>query len=358
MSEPRSQHEDALFLRACRGEDVPRTPVWMMRQAGRYLPEYRAVRERYDFLTSCKTPEIACELTLQPIRRFGVDAAIVFSDILIGLPGMGVDVAFAPGPKLARTIRTPADVDTLRVAPAAEATPWLLETLRLVRGALPPTVPLIGFAGAPFTVAAYLVEGGGTKNFAALKSLLYNDPATAHRLLAICAATAALSLAAQAEAGAQAVMLFDSWAGILSKDDDETFAIPYARQVMDAVASASPQGASPPRIYYAGEGSAGRLSRVRDVRADVVGVDWRVDLDDARQKLGRGPALQGNLDPAVLLAPPQAIRERIAAVLAAAARAGGGHIFNLGHGILPMTPPDHAQVLVDAVREQSERVSA
>jgi uroporphyrinogen decarboxylase len=340
---------DAVFLRACRGEAVPRTPVWLMRQAGRYLPEYRAYRERYDFLASCRTPEIACELTLQPVRRLGVDAAIVFSDILVPLPGMGIDVSFAPRPRLARTIRSPADVDSLRLAPPAETTPFLLETIALVRRELDGRVPVIGFAGAPFTLAAYLVEGGGTRTFEAAKALLFRDPATAHRLLAICAEVAAASLVAQAGAGAQAVMLFDSWAGILSPEDDREFAIPYARRVFDAVAANTP-GETPPRLYYAGDGSAARLDRVAAVGADVVGVDWRIDLGEAKRRLGPTVAVQGNLDPAALLAPVAAIRARTAAILAAARC---GHIFNLGHGVLPSTPPEHARALVECVAELS-----
>ncbi len=333
-----------------------------MRQAGRYLPEYRAVRERHDFLTMCRTPELACELTLQPVRRLGVDAAIVFSDILVPLPGMGVEVAFDPGPNLARTIRSAADVKALRRADPHEATPFLLDALRLIRNELNGSVPVIGFAGAPFTLAAYLVEGGGSsRGFAALKALLYDDPVTAHRLLAFCADTVADSLVAQAQAGAQAVMLFDSWAGVLAPADDLEFALPYARTVFDRVASALPAGAAPPRIYYAGDGSAGRVGRLAEAGADVVGLDWRVDLEHARGALGPRTVLQGNLDPAVLLGPPAAIRARVESVLRSARRGEGGddtrgargHIFNLGHGILPLTPPKHAELLVHYVQELS-----
>lgn len=343
---------EPLFLRACRGELVERTPIWIMRQAGRYLPEYRALRERHDFLTSCRTPELACEITLQPVRRLGVDAAILFSDILIPLPGMGVDVTFSPGPHLARPVRTAADVAALRVPDPDESMPWVLDALRLLRRELDPEVPLIGFAGAPFTMATYLVEGGGSKAFSGIKGLLFADPATAHALLATCAATVGRLLAAQVHAGAQAAMLFDTWAGLLGPDDYRTFALPYVRRVFEEVARAgSSLGRDVPRIYYAGD-AWGWLDATRDTCATVIGLDWRSTLGAARARLGT-LTLQGNLDPAVLLGPPSLIRERAAGVLAEAGPAG--HVFNLGHGILPTTPPDHARVLVDAVHEHASR---
>jgi uroporphyrinogen decarboxylase len=353
--------EAPLFLRACAGEQVERTPVWIMRQAGRYLPEYRALRERHDFLTSCRTPELACEITLQPVRRLGVDAAILFSDILVPLPGMGVGVDFRPGPVLERLVRTPHDVRGLRVPRALESTPYVMEAVRLLRRALPSQVPLIGFAGAPFTLASYLVEGGGSKSFEHLKALLFGEPATAHALLATCADTVADYLGEQVRAGAQAAMLFDTWAGVLSPADVREFVLPHARRVFDAVRSAA-GGAFVPLVYYAGE-AAGWLEDAAGVGADVIGLDWRVDLGEARRRLGPGLAVQGNLDPGALLAPPDAIRRRAERVLRGAratepegdggTRAARGHVFNLGHGILPGTPPDHARALVDAVRELS-----
>ena len=228
--------EDALFLRACRREPVERTPIWIMRQAGRYLPQYRAIRERHDFLECCRTPELAAEITLQPVMRLGVDAAILFSDILVPLPGMGVHVEFNPAPQLAHPIRCAADVASLRVPDAREATPFVLEAVRLIRSQLGGRVPLIGFAGAPFTMATYLVEGGGSKSFAAIKGLLFGDTRTAHRLLGICADTVASYLSEQVKAGAQAAMLFDTWAGLLGPEDVRSFALPYARRVLEAVA--------------------------------------------------------------------------------------------------------------------------
>ncbi len=347
---------EPLFLRACRAERVERTPVWIMRQAGRYLPEYRALRARADFLTCCRTPELACEITLQPVERLGVDAAILFSDILIPLPAMGVDVTFNPGPHLASPIRRPADVASLRVADAREATPFVLDAIRLLTTALPSNVPLIGFAGAPFTMATYLVEGGGSKHFGAIKGLLFSDPVTAHRLLACCADTVASLLSEQVKAGASAAMLFDTWAGLLSPLDYRTFALPYVRRVFDAVAdTARGLDRDVPRIYYAGN-AAGWMSACRDTGATVVGLDWRTDLGPARATLGPALAVQGNLDPAALLAPPDVIRQRAGLVLDQAGPTG--HIFNLGHGILPETPPDHARALVDAVRELSARRAA
>jgi uroporphyrinogen decarboxylase len=341
-----------LFHRACLGEAVERTPIWIMRQAGRYLPEYRALRERYDFLTSCRTPEIACEITLQPVRRLEVDAAILFSDILVPLPGMGVDVAFNPGPQLSRTIRTASDVRALRVPNPRESMGYVLDAVALTRGELAGRTPLIGFAGAPFTVATYLVEGGGSKSFSAIKSLLFSAPQVAHELLTVCADTAGEYLAAQVDAGADAAMLFDTWAGLLSPVDFETFARPYVRRVLARVAAVSAHaGRSVPRIYYAGN-AGGWIDRCRDIGADVIGLDWRLDLDRARRSLP-GLTLQGNLDPAVLLGTRDLIRERAAAVLGAAGPTA--HVFNLGHGILPDTSPDHARYLVDTVRELSAR---
>ncbi len=357
---PRTQAP--LFLRACAGEPVERTPTWIMRQAGRYLPEYRELRERHDFLASCRTPELACEITLQPVRRLGVDAAILFSDILVPLPGMGISVDFRPGPVLERRVRTRADVESLRVVDAEEATPFVMDAVRLVRRALPRDVPLIGFAGAPFTLATYLVEGGGSKSFSAIKGLLVSDPETAHALLAKCAETVASSLSAQVRAGASAAMLFDTWAGILSPEDVSAFVVPHARRVLDRVRD-SVRGSSVPTIYYAGD-AAGWLEAAVETGAQVIGVDWRIDLGAARRRLGPQVAVQGNLDPAVLLGPVAEIRRRAEAVLRGARgledrRAGlppgpaRGHVFNLGHGILPSTPPEHARALVDAVRELS-----
>ena len=351
---------DSLFVRACRSEAVERTPIWIMRQAGRYLPEYRALRERYDFLTSCRTPELACEITLQPVRRLGVDAAILFSDILVPLPGMGVDVAFNPGPQLARTIRSAADVRQLRVPDPEECTGYVLDAIRLLRRELAETVPLIGFAGAPLTMAAYLVEGGATKSFEAFKRLLFGAPDTAEALLRVCTDTVAAYLSAQVQAGAQAAMLFDTWAGQFAPSDVVSTVLPRVRDVVDAVRQAAVARGVPdlPIIYYAGE-AAGWLDACRATGANVIGVDWRMRLDSARARLGEGIAIQGNLDPGILLGEPSIIRREAARVIAEAGGGSGrgparGHIFNLGHGILPSTPPDHAKLLVETVRALTE----
>ncbi len=349
-----------LFLRACRREPVERTPVWIMRQAGRYLPEYRALRASHDFLTSCRTPELACEITLQPVKRLDVDAAILFSDILVPLPGMGVEVAFNPGPQLARVVREERDVTALRVPDPHETTPFVLDAIRLIRRELAGRVPLIGFAGAPFTMAAYLVEGGGSKSFSALKRLLFGAPAVADHLLETCASTVARYLSAQVEAGAQAAMLFDTWAGQLAPADVRRFVLPAVRRIVTEVRTAAAAAGTPdvPVIYYAGE-AAGWLEMAAETGADVIGVDWRMPLDMARRRLGPSVAVQGNLDPAVLLGDPGVIRRGITRVLDEARGHEGrgsaaGHIFNLGHGILPDTPPEHARLVVDTVRELTE----
>jgi uroporphyrinogen decarboxylase len=351
--------EAPLFLRACRGEAVERTPVWIMRQAGRYLPEYRALRERYDFLTTCRTPELACEITLQPVRRLGVDAAILFSDILIPLPGMGVDVAFTPGPHLARTVRSMEDVAALRVPDPEESMPFVLDAVRLVKHELDGRVPLIGFAGAPLTMAAYLVEGGTTRSFEVFKRLVYGVPDVALALLRTCTETVSAYLTAQVRAGADAVMLFDTWAGQLGPAQATALALPAVERIVSRVrAAAGAEGRRElPIVYYAGN-AAGWLAAAAATGADVIGIDWRLGLDRARALVGPDIVLQGNLDPGVLLGEPEILRREIARVVAeaggGAGRAARGHVFNLGHGILPSTPPDHARILVDTVRALTE----
>ncbi len=337
-----------LFLRACRRQPVERTPVWLMRQAGRYLPEYRAVRARVDFVTLCKTPELAAEITIQPIERLGVDAAILFSDILIPAEPMGLSVTFNPGPVLDPPVRTRADVERLRVPDPEETVPFVYESIRILRRELAGRIPLIGFGAAPFTLAAYLVEGRGSKNFEHLKGMIYADPSAAHRLLDKCAATLEAYLAAQVRAGAQAIQIFDTWAGILGPADFREFALRYARRVLDSL-----RDAGVPRIYFA-LNSAHLFEEIRECGADVVGVDWRTPLSDAARRLGPEFALQGNLDPCVLLAPPATIAERARRIVEEGL-AAPGHVFNLGHGILPETPVEHAQALVEAVHDADVR---
>ncbi|HEX8111304.1 MAG TPA: uroporphyrinogen decarboxylase [Kofleriaceae bacterium] len=345
---------DSLFLRACRRQPVERTPIWMMRQAGRYLPAYRAVRARASFLDLCHNPELACEVTLQPIDEFGFDAAILFSDILITLPAMGIDIAFPEaGPKIAAPIRDHAAIEALHVPDPEAELPFVMEAVRKIKAALAGRVPLIGFAGAPLTMLTYAVEGGGSKDYAHTKAMLFGAPASAHALLDKLARTCATHLEAQVAAGADAVQIFDSWGGIVSPGDFREYPLRYARQVIEQL-RASPVVASRgvPIIYFV-NGCAPYLEDYASSGADVLGVDWRVGIDEVRRRVGDGVALQGNLDPGALFAAPGEIRARVADILA---RAGAtGHVFNLGHGVLPETDPEHVRAMVTAVKELSDR---
>jgi uroporphyrinogen decarboxylase len=338
-----------LLLRAARRELTPVTPVWLMRQAGRYLPEYRALRERHGFLELCRNPEAAAEVTLQPVRRFAVDAAILFADILLIVEPLGVGLEFArgEGPVIHRPVRSEADVAKLAPIDVASSVGTVFETVRVVRRALPPTVALIGFAGAPFTVASYVVEGGASRDYLHTKRLMYEAPAAWHRLMEVLADATATYLNGQIDAGAQAVQLFDSWVGALSPDDYRTFVLPHSRAVIRALRPGTPA------IHF-GTGTATLLPLMREAGGDVIGLDWRVDLDRGWAAVGHDVGVQGNLDPAALLASPATIRARVQAILA---RAGGrpGHIFNLGHGVHQSTPVDHVRALVDMVHELSAR---
>jgi uroporphyrinogen decarboxylase len=330
------------FLRACRREPVDRTPVWIMRQAGRYLPEYRALRERFDFLALCRTPELAVEATLQPLRRFALDAAILFSDILLPLEALGCRITFAPGPKVDDPLRTRAQVDALTVRPAAETVPFVAEAVQILRRELDGRTPLIGFCGAPFTLAAYLVEGQGKEGFGAVKTMLHREPDTLERLLEKLAASMADYLTLQIRSGAQAVQIFDSWAGILGLDDYLRFAQPFARSIVQAV---RPLGA--PVIYFV-NAAPHLLEAAAATGADVLGICWRTPLDEAARRVGPHVALQGNLDPHVLFADQATVARQVGGVLA---RMAGrrGHIMNLGHGILPDTPISSVEALISAV---------
>lgn len=341
------------FLRACRREPVDRTPVWLMRQAGRYMEEYRAVRARYDFLTMCKTPELAAEVTLQPVRRLGVDAAILFADILLPLEGMGIDLAFAKdeGPVIRNPVRSAADVDRLRVIDPAEAVPYVLEAVRLVRRELDGEVPLIGFSGAPFTLASYMIEGGGSKNYLLCKRLMWEAPAVWHALMDKLARVVVRYLRAQVDAGAQAVQVFDSWVGALAPDDYREYVLPHTRAVMEGLSALGV-----PVIHFANNAST-LLDLVREAGGDVIGVDWRIDIGEARRRLGDGVAVQGNLDPMALFAPPAVIEEKVRRILAAAGDRPG-HVFNLGHGIHKETPVEHVAALVEAVHRLGRRAGA
>jgi len=331
-----------LLVRACRREPVERTPVWFMRQAGRSLPEYRALRERHGFFELANTPELCAEVTLQPVRRHDVDAAVLFADIMTPVLAMGVPIELVEGvgPVVADPIRTAADVQRLGSGRPPEAT---LEALKLVRTELPADKALVGFCGGPFTVACYLVEGRGSRDFLAAKELMHCAPEVWHALLEKLADVFAMYVAAQVEAGADAIQLFDSWAGILSPTDYDEFAAPYSRQVLRA--------ADVPTIHF-GTGTAGLLTHMRDAGGDVIGLDWRVELDRAWASVGLDRGVQGNLDPAVLLAPWQRVEAAAADVLR---RANGrrGHVFNLGHGVLPGTDPDVLTRLTAFVQEHS-----
>ncbi|MFY9557596.1 MAG: uroporphyrinogen decarboxylase [Blastocatellia bacterium] len=333
-----------LLIRAARGDAVERTPVWMMRQAGRYLPEYRAVRADTDFLTLCKTPELAAEVSLQPYRILGVDAVIMFSDILIPVEAMGQEVRLTEqkGPELPDPIRSNAQIDRLVVPDPIEKTGFVMEIIRTLRRELDGAVPLIGFAGAPWTLAAYMIEGGGSKNYAQVKRLMYADPSTLHKLLDKIASTIILYLNAQIEAGAQVIQLFDSWAGELSPRDYAEFALPYEQRIFDSL----DRKAAPSILYINGSGTF--LEQMATCGADVLSIDWRVNLEDARARVGPRPVLQGNLDPCVLLSTPEIITTKARQLI----REGGGrrHILNLGHGILPMTPVENARAFIEAAK--------
>lgn len=339
------------FLRACRRQPVDRTPLWIMRQAGRYLPEYRELRQRVDFLTLCRTPELAVEATLQPLRRFPLDAAILFSDILVPLEALGVRMTFSPGPTLAEPIRTRAQIDALALRPAEESVPYVAEAVRLLRRELDGRTPLIGFCGAPFTLAAYLTEGRGKEGFSAVKTMLYREPETLERLLAKLAAAMTDYLALQIQAGAQAVQIFDSWAGILGVDEYRRFALPFVRSIIDGI---RPFGA--PVIYFV-NAAPHLLTPAATAGADVLGICWRTPLDVAADLVGPQVGLQGNLDPHVLFAEPSVVREQATAVLD---RVAGrpGHIMNLGHGILPGTPIAGVEALIAAVHGRANSTIA
>ncbi|RMG88636.1 MAG: uroporphyrinogen decarboxylase [Candidatus Dadabacteria bacterium] len=335
------------FLNACRGLPVDTTPLWIMRQAGRYLPEYRAVRAKHSFLEVCHVPELACEVTLQPVDILGVDAAILFSDIMIPLEGMGCSIEFNPGPVFAEPVRTAADVEKLRVCEPEEDVPFVLEAVRLIRRELDGRVPLIGFSGAPFTLAAYMVEGKGSRNFENLKAMMYAAPEVYRALMDKVTDTVIRYLNAQIAAGAQAVQVFDTWGGILSPADYAEYVLPYSKRVIAGL------DRSVPVIHFV-KGCGLLLDHIRTAGGDVLGIDWHIDLADAIAKVGGEFAVQGNLDPTVLLGPREFVQAR-AREIVEKGKAAKGHVFNLGHGILPMVPVDNVKALVEAVHEAGAR---
>jgi uroporphyrinogen decarboxylase len=339
------------FLKACRREPVDATPVWFMRQAGRYMAEYRALREKHSLLELCATPDLATEVTLQPVRRIEVDAAILFSDLLLPLEPMGLPFDFikGEGPQIERPIQSADDIDRLKVFEPREQLAHVLQAIRQVQRELAGRVPLIGFAGAPFTLASYAIEGGHSNNFARTKSLMYGDPAAWHRLCEKLAAIVGDYLIAQIEAGANAVQVFDSWVGALSSADYREFALPHTRRIFNTI------GRRVPTIHF-GVGTATILEDIRDAGGDVIGVDWRSPLDEAWPRIGYDRAVQGNLDPTLLLGPTPRLLDATEDVVR---RAGNrpGHIFNLGHGILPSTPVEHVQMVARHVHSVSRRNS-
>ena len=336
------------FLDACYGRPVDTTPLWIMRQAGRYLPEYRDLRKGNDFMTFCKTPALCTEAALQPMRRYDLDAAILFSDILVAVEAMGVPVEFNPEPRLPRPVRTAADIAALRIPDPLKDMGFVMEAVAKIRAAVPADKALLGFAGAPFTLATYMIEGGGSREFLHAKSLMFNDPTAFRDLLERIADTIAPYLIAQIDAGACAVQLFDTWAGLLSPADFEAFALPAARAVIRRV-----RREGVPVIYFV-NGIAPLVELAAASEADVLGVDFRVRLSDVIARVGSDAVVQGNLDPSLLLGPADLLRERAASIVAEG-RAAKGHVFNLGHGITKETPPDNVTVLVDAVHQAGRR---
>lgn len=336
------------FLKACRREKVDYTPVWMMRQAGRYLPEYLATRKKAgDFLTLCKTPELAAEVTLQPIDILGVDAAILFSDILVIPEAMGMELQFltGEGPHFPDPVRSKRDIEKLGDPDPTDRLRYVMDAIVAINKGLDGRVPLIGFSGAPWTLATYMVEGGGSKNFAVIKKMLYESPDILHRLLDRIATAVTSYLNAQIETGVHAVQIFDTWGGILTPDDFEVFSLQYIQRIVEEL------GKKVPVIVFA-KGAGHMLESIAQTGCDVVGVDWMADIGDVRRRIGDKVALQGNMDPCVLYANPERIRTEVENILSKFGE-GSGHIFNLGHGILPDIPPAHAQAFINAVHELS-----
>ncbi|MGZ8184499.1 MAG: uroporphyrinogen decarboxylase [Methylobacter sp.] len=341
------------FIRALLKQPVEYTPIWMMRQAGRYLPEYRQVREQAgSFLDLCTNPELACEVTLQPLRRFGFDAAILFSDILTIPDAMGLGLYFTEGegPKFTSPVRTAADVNKLPIPDPETDLRYVIDAVRLIRKNLQGSVPLIGFSGSPWTLATYMVEGGSSKSFQKVKSMMYEQPKLMHVMLDKLAQSVAAYLNAQIEAGAQAVMLFDTWGGMLTTEDYAEFSLYYAKQVR-ALLKTHVDGQQIPTILFT-KGGGLWLEAMADSGYDALGLDWQTDIQQARARVGLQVALQGNMDPVALYADPSVITEKVKTILHKYG-SGSGHVFNLGHGILPDMNPDHVKAMVDAVHEYS-----
>jgi len=341
------------FIRALLKQPVEYTPIWMMRQAGRYLPEYRKVREQAgSFMDLCTNPELACEVTLQPLRRFGFDAAILFSDILTVPDAMGLGLYFTEGegPKFTHPVRTAADVNKLPIPDPETDLRYVIDAVRLIRKNLQGSVPLIGFSGSPWTLATYMVEGGSSKSFQKVKGMMYEQPKLMHTMLDKLAQSVAAYLNAQIQAGAQAVMLFDTWGGMLATDDYNEFSLYYAKQVRSLLKT-NVDGQQIPTILFT-KGGGLWLESMADSGYDALGLDWQTDIHQARGRVGHQVALQGNMDPVALYASPEIITEKVKTILHKYG-SGSGHVFNLGHGILPDMNPEHVKAMVDAVHEYS-----
>jgi|688.fasta_scaffold100593_2 uroporphyrinogen decarboxylase len=342
-----------LFIRALLKQDIERTPVWMMRQAGRYLPEYRAVRSKAgSFMQLCTNPELACEVTLQPLERFAFDAAILFSDILTIPDAMGLGLSFAEGegPQFAKPIRTAEDIKQLPIPDPESELRYVIDAVRLIKTNLQGRVPLIGFSGSPWTLATYMVEGKSSKSFQKVKSLMFEQPQLMHQMLDKLAQSVASYLNAQIAAGADAVMVFDTWGGMLSHDDYLEFSLRYAKQVKDLL-KLERDGQKIPAILFT-KGGGLWLESMANIGYDGLGLDWQTDIAQARARVGDQVALQGNMDPITLYAKPEVIREKVGKILHSYGQ-GSGHVFNLGHGILPDINPEHVKAMVDAVHELS-----
>lgn len=337
-----------LFLKACKRERVERTPVWMMRQAGRYLPEYRAVRDKTDFLTMCKTPELAAEVTIQPVDIVGVDAAIIFSDILVVPEAMGMrlEMIESQGPRLLDPIRSREDVEALKIPDPEKTLRYVMRAIEEAKTALHGRVPLIGFAGSPWTLAAYMIEGTGSKDWKHTKRMMLDDPETMKLLLGKLAESVRLYLEAQIAAGADAVQLFDTWGGVLAPDHYKKFSLDFIHQIVSRL-----HRKGEPVIVFS-KGANHSLKEIAAVGVDVIGIDWTIDMADAKEQVDDKVALQGNLDPSVLYASPEVIRQEVRSILRKFGR-GSGHVFNLGHGIFPDVPVEHAKAYVRAVKEES-----
>ena len=348
-----------LFLRAARREPTERTPVWMMRQAGRYLPEYREIRAKHGFLEMCRTPELAVEVSMQPVDLVGVDAAIMFSDILVGFPGMGLDLEFAKGegPVIHNPVRTAADVAKLRVADPYEDTGFVMEIVKMLRHELENKVPLIGFAGAPFTLASYAIEGHGTRDYENCKALMWSDPVAWDTLLTKFSDTTIAYLKAQIDAGVQAVQVFDSWVGYVAPRDYERFVLKHTKRVIDEVKAHGdmvvPDGGVP--VIHFPNGATSMLDLAQQAGGDVIGVDWRLDMKHVIEQIDSRFGIQGNIDPVALFAPDESLEEQVVEILEAVGTRPG-HIFNLGHGIHKTSDPEKAKKMIHYVHKHSDRI--